>query len=111
MAVRAVWGVSRRVEPASALRSPLPALSNGDLPGDRTKKNPWIGSGSKAGLTDVKVHDMPPTLSTGLFRVDAPSKTLQNLAGHTMLSTTLRHYVEVSEEELRQAVAKLASAG
>jgi len=47
------------------------------------------------------------TYVTRLVRAGVPVKTVQRLAGHSNLSTTLRYYDVVTEDDMRDAVAML----
>ena len=61
----------------------------------------------KAGLPDVRIHDLRATYVTRLIRAGVPLPTVQKLAGHADIKTTLRFYNWVSDGDLRAGVEKL----
>ncbi len=71
----------------------------------------WNEIRAKVGLGEIPIKSMRKTFITRLMRQGVPPKTVQRLAGHADVKTTLRYYTDVSEDDMRQAVAKLTAAG
>ncbi len=67
----------------------------------------WNTIAIKAGVEDVKPHDLRRTFCARLIRTGTPLPTVQKLAGHSAIATTLRYYNWVSDDDLRQGIAKL----
>lgn len=61
-----------------------------------------------AGITDVCLHDLRRTCITRLIRADVSLPTVQKLAGHASITTTLWYYNQVNDEDLRAGLAKLS---
>ncbi len=61
----------------------------------------------------ITIHDLRRTYITQLIRGGASLPTVQQLAGHATVTTTVEFYNEVNDSDLREAVAKKrrASAG
>jgi integrase len=70
----------------------------------------WKRVRSKAGVADVTIHDLRRTYITRLIRAGVPLPTVQRLAGHEDIKTTLDYYTWVSDDDLRAGVAKLRTA-
>lgn len=73
-----------------------------------TVQRHWLDIRSKAGIKGLTMHDLRRTYITRLIRANNPLPTVQRLAGHSNIETTLRYYNEVTMDDMRQAVAKLA---
>ena len=80
---------------------------------------PFIGMGSNLGrqwgrivrnarVKPISLHDLRRTYITRLIGAGVPLPTVQKLAGHANIQTTLKYYNWVSDGDLREAVAKLA---
>ena len=67
----------------------------------------WNAIATQAGIEDVKPHDLRRTFCARLIRTGTPLPTVQKLAGHNAIATTLRYYNWVSNDDLRQGIAKL----
>jgi integrase len=67
----------------------------------------WGRVRSKAGVPDVTIHDLRRTFITRLVRAGVPMPTVQKLAGHSNIQTTLTYYNWVSTEDLRAGIRKL----
>ena len=73
---------------------------------------PLIGMGNNSGRTsgriaqeakvlDVTIHDLRRTFVTHVIREGAPMPTVQKLGGHANVSTTVRYYTWISNDNLR----------
>ena len=71
----------------------------------------WARVIRQAGVSGVSIHDLRRTYITRLIRAGVPLPTVQRLAGHADIKTTLAHYNWVSDADLREGVAKLRKAG
>ena len=67
----------------------------------------WQRIVRKAGVEHITIHDLRRTYITRLIQARANLPTVQRLAGHANVTTTIDHYSEVSEDDLRAATAKL----
>ena len=79
---------------------------------------PFIGMGNNLGrmwarivqeakVLDVTIHDLRRTFVTRLVREGVPMPTVQKLAGHANVNTTLRYYTWISNDDLRAGIKKL----
>ena len=73
--------------------------------------NQWYRILSNAGLSGISIHDLRRTYVTRLIRAGVPLPTVQSLAGHSSINTTLRYYNWVSGDDKREAVKKLRGVG
>jgi site-specific recombinase XerD len=65
----------------------------------------------RAGLPQMRVHDMRHTFATLMLELGESPKTVQTMLGHSRVAITLDSYSHVSLEELeRRAAAKLNAA-
>ena len=55
----------------------------------------------------IRIHDLRATYVTRLIRAGVPLPTVQRLAGHANIATTIDYYNEVNTDDLRAGVAKL----
>lgn len=60
-----------------------------------------------AGVDHLTLHDLRRTFITRLIRAGVPLPTVQKLAGHSSITTTLRYYNAVSREDLHAGIEKL----
>ena len=60
-----------------------------------------------AKVSDVTPHDLRRTFITRLIRAGVPLPTVQKLAGHADIKTTVWYYNQVSTGDLRSGIAKL----
>jgi len=64
----------------------------------------------KNGLPDIRFHDLRGTFLTRVAPHTDP-KTLQQIADHASIQTTLRYYVHTDEERVKEALKKAFGAG
>ncbi len=64
----------------------------------------------RAGLQDVRFHDLRRTFGTNCVFKNVPPKTLQKWMGHKSIETTMKYYV-VSPEDYEQKAIKRLDAG
>ena len=67
----------------------------------------WNRIKKAARLEELNMHDMRRTFTARLIRANVPLPTVQKLAGHKNIQTTLRYYNWVSRDDQRQAIEKL----
>lgn len=60
-----------------------------------------------ADVDGVSIHDLRRTYCTRLIRAGVPLPTVQRLAGHRDIKTTMQYYTWVNEDDLKQGVARL----
>lgn len=74
----------------------------------------WEAIAKEAKLVDandcpvVTLHDLRRTYITRLILAGVPLPTVQKLAGHTTIATTMTFYTKISRDDLRAGVEKLA---
>ncbi|MCP4592562.1 MAG: tyrosine-type recombinase/integrase [bacterium] len=66
----------------------------------------WPDIVKAAGVKPITIHDLRRTYITRLIRGGASLPTVQQLAGHATVTTTVEFYNEVNNTDLREAVAK-----
>ena len=82
---------------------------------------PFIGMGNNLGrswgrirkrakVTDVSIDDLRRTFVTRLIRAGVSLPTVQKLAGHADIKTTLRYYHSTDDADLCAGIAKLDQA-
>ena len=62
-----------------------------------------------AEVSHVTPQNLRRTYLTRLVRAGVPLPTVQKLAGHSSISTTVEYYNWVNDDDLREGVAKLAA--
>lgn len=67
----------------------------------------WAKLLQAAKVVDVQPHDMRRTFVTRLIRAGVPVPTVQKLAGHQSITTTLRYYNWTSQEDMKNGIEKL----
>ncbi len=75
---------------------------------DKPMQRRWGSILVAAEVSGVTPHDLRRTYVTGLVRAGVPLPTVQKLAGHADIKTTIEYYNWVSDGDLREGVAKLA---
>lgn len=69
---------------------------------------PWPTIRKRAGIPDVRVHDLRHTFATLQVRAGTPVPIIQKLLGHSKLATTSR-YMHVSKEQEQDAAETVAA--
>ena len=64
----------------------------------------------KSGILHCTLHDLRRTCFSHLASAGINEAVVQKLAGHSSISTTLKHYTRILPESLRQAPLRLAYA-
>ena len=72
---------------------------------DNVKKS-WTSVRTKAGLPDVRFHDLRHTAATRLVAAHLPLPEVGRVLGHTQANTTYR-YINANIETTRRAAALL----
>ncbi len=67
----------------------------------------WVRVRTLAGVKDVTIHDCRRTFCCRLIRAGTSLPTVQKLAGHSDIKTTLRYYNWVSDSDLCDGMRKL----
>jgi len=67
----------------------------------------WKRILDRAGIETLTIHDLRRTYVARLIRAGVPLPSVQKLAGHADIQTTLRYYNWVSDRDLREAVKML----
>lgn len=89
------------------LRADTPDNSNGLVFGisDNVKRS-FTAARSKAGLNDVRFHDLRHTAATRLVGAHIPLSEVGRVLGHSQANTTYR-YVNANVETVKRAAAAL----
>lgn len=61
----------------------------------------------KYGITDIRFHDLRHTFATLLIEADVSMKIVQELLGHSTITTSMDIYTHVSDEKKEQALERL----
>lgn len=67
----------------------------------------WTRIVEKAGVEHVTFHDLRSAFVTRLILAGVALPTVQRLAGHADIKTTIKFYTWISDDELRAGVSKL----
>ena len=67
----------------------------------------WLKICKAAGVTGLTLHDLRRTFVTRLIRSGVSLPTVQKLAGHSSINTTLRFYNAVDDTDLIEGMAKM----
>ncbi len=70
----------------------------------------WVAIRTLADLPGVTVHDCRRTFCCRLIRAGCPLPTVQRLAGHSKIETTLRFYHWVSDEDMSDGMKRMHAA-
>jgi integrase len=96
---RLLWAMRERPE-ADHLVGPFIGL-------ERNLEKTWAKIVAKAGVAGVTIHGLRRTFATWLIRAGVPLPTVQKLAGHSSIQTTLTYYNWVSDDDLRRGMSTL----
>lgn len=70
-------------------------------------QHPWRRIREKAGLPNVRIHDLRHTYASNAVSAGMPIQMVGRLLGHTQLQTTMR-YAHLADDPVRQAAEKNA---
>ena len=110
---------ARRIPLPHAARAVLDALPRsadnpyvieGKLPGRYATdlQAPWRRSRARAGLPDVRIHDLRHTYASNAVSSGMPIQMVGRLLGHTQLQTTMR-YAHLADDPVRRAAEENAA--
>lgn len=88
-----------------------PYVIAGAVPGQFAKdfQRPWRRIRRKAGLENVRIHDLRHTYASNAVSSGMPIQMVGRLLGHTQLQTTMR-YAHLADDPVRHAAEQNASA-
>ncbi|NOC85621.1 site-specific integrase [Ruegeria sp. HKCCD6428] len=103
-------------QPARAVLSTLPRLPDnpyvitGAVPGHYATdlQKPWRRIRKRAGLNDVRIHDLRHTYASNAVSSGMPIQMVGRLLGHSQIQTTMR-YAHLADDPVRQAAEENAS--
>ncbi|WP_171172785.1 site-specific integrase [Ruegeria sp. HKCCA0370] len=103
-------------QPARAVLSALPRLPDnpyvitGAVPGHYATdlQKPWRRIRKRAGLNDVRIHDLRHTYASNAVSSGMPIQMVGRLLGHSQIQTTMR-YAHLADDPVRQAAEENAS--
>ncbi|MGO4853347.1 tyrosine-type recombinase/integrase [Phaeovulum sp. W22_SRMD_FR3] len=110
---------ARRIPLPHAARAVLDALPRsadnpyvieGKLPGRYATdlQEPWRRIRARAGLPDVRIHDLRHTYASNAVSSGMPIQMVGRLLGHTQLQTTMR-YAHLADDPVRRAAEENAA--
>ncbi|MDA9207821.1 site-specific integrase [Octadecabacter sp.] len=87
-----------------------PFVIEGKLPDQHATdlQAPWRRIRSRAGLNDVRIHDLRHTYASNAVCSGIPLQMVGRILGHSVLQTTLR-YAHLADEPVQQAAAENAA--
>jgi len=65
----------------------------------------------KDGKPRFTLHDLRRTFCTNLLGTGADVKSVETLAGHANVTTTLKHYAGVTAKKMAEAIDRLSKLG
>lgn len=71
-------------------------------------QHPWRRIRARAGLKDVRIHDLRHTYASNALMSGLPIEMVGKLLGHTQIQTTMR-YAHIADDPVRHAAAQVAS--
>ena len=74
---------------------------------DAQLRRQWDKAREKTGLNHIRFHDLRHTYASWLVQSNVPMRAVQELLGHTTITTTQR-YAHLSTEHLKAAVSKIS---
>ena len=110
---------ARRIPLPSAARAVLstlprtpgnPYVIEGKLDGSHISdlQHPWRRIRERAGLSDVRIHDLRHTYASNAVSSGMPIQMVGRLLGHTQLQTTMR-YAHLADDPVRRAAEENAN--
>ena len=78
-------------------------VRSGDLSPSRNTASAWKRACRKAGITDLRIHDLRHTAGTDLLRKTGNLKLVQKMLRHADIRSTLR-YAHADDADLRAAL-------
>lgn len=87
-----------------------PYVIEGKLPGQYASdlQCPWRRIRAKAGLDEVRIHDLRHTYASNAVSSGMPIQMVGRLLGHTQLQTTMR-YAHLADDPVRRAAEENAA--
>ncbi|SIN99143.1 Site-specific recombinase XerD [Rhodovulum sp. ES.010] len=87
-----------------------PYVIAGKVPGQYATdfQHPWRRIRARAGLPDVRIHDLRHTYASNAVSSGMPIQMVGKLLGHTQLQTTMR-YAHLADDAVRRAAEENAS--
>lgn len=76
--------------------------------GDAGMEKEWNKIKAKAGISDLRFHDLRHTVGTRLAQKGVPVPVIKDIMAHSDIKTTMR-YVHTAEEQMQKAMAVLNS--
>ena len=67
----------------------------------------WQRIVRESGVKHITIHDLRSTYVTRLILAGVPLPTVQRLAGHADIKTTIKFYTWINDQDLRDGVSKL----
>jgi integrase len=82
----------------------------GEVPGQHVTdlQRPWRRIRDKAGLEDVRIHDLRHTYASNAVMQGMPLPIVARLLGHTVIQTTMR-YAHLADEPVRNAATDVSN--
>lgn len=69
--------------------------------------NKYHGFLKKYGITDIRFHDLRHTFASLLIEADVSMKVIQELLGHSTITTSMDIYTHVSDRKKEEAMEQL----
>jgi len=87
-----------------------PYVIAGRVPGQHLTdlQRPWRRIRARAGLDDVRIHDLRHTYASNALASGLPIEMVGKLLGHTQIQTTMR-YAHLADDPIREAASRVAN--
>ena len=91
-------------------RSGIPWVIPGGIVGQHLKTidKPWSKVRSRAGLDDVRLHDLRHSFASRALALGESLPVIGKLLGHTQIQTTAR-YAHLAEDSVKESAARIAA--